>query len=159
MVKVSRDKMRHGVVTEQVNHRTYGVQFDASAVTTYYDVDKIEQVGEAPDVNPIEESEVAIKHDQDKNRLELIPPEAIDAMGRAFTYGAKKYADHNWVNGFPWERIIGSAMRHLNDFRKGVDIDEESGLHQLDCLIANVAMLIAHVEGDLGHDNRRKTNH
>ena len=95
------------------------------------------------------------KHDTGKNRLELIPPEAIEDMGRAFTYGAKKYADHNWAKGFEWERLIGSAMRHLNDFRKGIDIDEESGLHQLDCLSANVAMLIAHVQSNLGTDNRR----
>lgn len=155
MVQVTRDKARHGKITEQVNDRTFGVLFDAAAAVAYYDIDKITPVIDTS--VPEENTNVAVKYDQDKNRLELIPPEAIEAMGRAFTYGAKKYADHNWVNGFPWERIIGSAMRHLNDFRKGVDIDEESGLHQLDCLIANVAMLIAHVEGDLGHDNRRKT--
>jgi len=36
------------------------------------------------------------KDDQDKVRMELIPPEMMEAVGDILTVGAKKYADRNW---------------------------------------------------------------
>lgn len=152
MVQVSRDKMRHGEVKEVLNSRTCGVQFDASSTVVYYDLDKITSVGE------VEPSVVdsAVKHDTGKNRLELIPVSGIEGIGRAMTFGAKKYAAHNWANGFDYSRLIGSAMRHLLAWMSGQDKDSESGLSHLDHLGACVVMLIAHETEGLGNDDRRK---
>lgn len=99
------------------------------------------------------------KHDTGKNRLELIPSSAIDAMGRAFTYGSRKYNDHNWSEGFDWDRLVGALMRHLNAWRAGQDKDLESGLSHLDHVLACAAMLSAHEQEGLGNDNRRKTTY
>lgn len=179
-VEVSRDKERMGSVSVVQPETSFVVMdddpelgnqiFNNSRIrpaTTELDTtqihirepDSFNHLDIGPDsVMYVSELETATKHNAGKIRLELIPPSAIDAMGRAFTYGAEKYADYDWAKGFDWEVLIGSASRHFNDFRKGNDIDEESGLHQLDLLMANIAMLIAHVEEGLGNDNRRKTN-
>lgn len=37
-----------------------------------------------------------LKYDGDKPMLDLIPPEAIMAIGRVMTYGAQKYGPNNW---------------------------------------------------------------
>lgn len=36
------------------------------------------------------------KDDNGKNRLDLIPPEVILALGQVMTYGAGKYGANNW---------------------------------------------------------------
>lgn len=106
----------------------------------------------------MKKSKGGTKHDQDKIRLELIPASALNAMGRAFTYGSIKYEDHNWANGFDWDRLVGALMRHTNAWRSGENKDPESGLSHLDHVLACAAMLSAHEQEGLGNDNRRKTN-
>jgi len=155
MVQVTRDKQRHGTIQEIVNNRTVGIKFDSAENTAYFDVDRIEAGIVVDDL--FEENDVAIKHDNNKPRLELIPASGIDAAGRAMTYGSKKYADHNWANGFDWDRLTGSLMRHLQAWRSGEDVDPESGLNHVDHICANSMMLAAHVNEGLGNDNRRKT--
>lgn len=105
------------------------------------------------------ELNVATKYDDGKNRLELIPISGIEGIGRAMTFGSKKYADHNWANGFDYSRLVGSAMRHLFAWTRGQDKDPESGLSHLDHLGACVVMLIAHETERLGKDDRRKTDY
>ncbi len=102
-------------------------------------------------------NDTAQKFDGEKNRMELIPASAIEALGRAMTYGSRKYDDHNWANGFEWDRLVGSLLRHMNAWRAGQDLDPESGLSHIDHVLANAAMLAAHIEEGLGNDNRRKT--
>lgn len=53
------------------------------------------------------------KADENKIRLELIPPELIFSVGTVLTFGAKKYRDRNWEIGMKWSRPFGAAMRHL----------------------------------------------
>lgn len=155
MVQVTRDKARHGKITEQVNDRTFGVLFDAAAAVAYYDVDKITPVIDTS--VPEENTNIAVKYDQQKTRIELIPASAIEAAGRAFTFGATKYSEHNWANGFEWDRLVGSTLRHINAWRSGEDTDPESGLSHLDHALATLMMLKAHEAEGLGNDNRRKT--
>src|SRR5690606_30022219 len=58
-------------------------------------------------------SEEGVKYDQEKERLDLIPFEAIFALGKVLTYGAQKYTNRNWEKGMDWGRLFGAAMRHL----------------------------------------------
>lgn len=37
-----------------------------------------------------------LKYDDGKPRLDLVPPEAVMALGRVLTYGAEKYAPNSW---------------------------------------------------------------
>lgn len=83
------------------------------------------------------------KEDIGKTRLDLIPTKAIELIGQAFTHGAAKYGAHNYRKGVDYSRLYGAALRHLNAFWGGEDIDEDSGLHHLALAGAETCMLIA----------------
>src|SRR5881227_328171 len=68
------------------------------------------------------------KFDKLKNRLELIPPEAIEELGWVYTFGAQKYADNNWMRGMDYTRIIGAIKRHVLEIEKSIDRDPEWNL-------------------------------
>lgn len=69
----------------------------------------------------------AIKHDQDKAMLELLSPSWIMGVGRVLTFGARKYAAHNWRKGLKRSKVIGAALRHIFDYLRGEDDDPETG--------------------------------
>ena len=96
----------------------------------------------------------AARFDAGKVRLELVPAEAVEAMGRVFTHGSQKYDDWNWAKGFPWLQPYASLMRHLMAWHRGENIDPESGLPHLDHAITNLAMLITFRERGIGQDTR-----
>jgi hypothetical protein len=60
--------------------------------------------------------------------MELLDPEFLEDVSKVLTFGAKKYADHNWRKGISVGRLIGAAMRHLMAIVRGEDNDPESGL-------------------------------
>jgi len=62
--------------------------------------------------------EVGDKFDKDKNRLDLIPAEAIEAAGWILTHGAKKYTERNWQKGIKYGKIYGALQRHLKEIGK-----------------------------------------
>ena len=97
-----------------------------------------------------------LKHDGEKLRLELIPPELLAATARGLGYGARKYSAGNWASGdgFEWSRLYGALLRHLNAFWSGEDIDAESGNHHLDHAACMLAFLVAHVQRQRGRDDR-----
>ena len=97
-----------------------------------------------------------LKFDQEKIRLELIPPEFLWATGRGLTYGARKYSPGNWATGegFEWSRLYGGLLRHLTQWNGGEDIDSESGNHHLDHACCMLAFLVAHVARQKGVDDR-----
>lgn len=81
-----------------------------------------------------------VKYDHAKNRVELVPPEAIEAMGAAFTYGAAKYSPDNWRKCDDPKRYQGATFRHYLALARGEAYDPESGLHHLCHLLASAAM-------------------
>ena len=95
-----------------------------------------------------------VKHDAGKNRLELIPPEAVWGLGEVLTFGAVKYGDHNWAKGMKWSRVFGAAMRHLWKWWWTKKPDEETGLSHLKHVLCCVAFLIAYEERKVGEDDR-----
>ena len=96
-----------------------------------------------------------LKHDATKNRLDLVPPELVLAVGAVMTYGAEKYDDHNWAGGMRWSRLIAASLRHLMEFNAGVDIDSESGLPHLAHAATCIGFLIAYAKNGWGEDDRR----
>ncbi len=98
----------------------------------------------------------AVKHDEGKPALALIPHEAIWEIGKAFSFGAQKYGDHNWRAGFQWIRLSSAALRHITLWAGGKNIDDESGLSHMAHAGACVCMLIAHEKSGLGTDDRYK---
>ena len=75
--------------------------------------------------------EAAQKLDQEKPRMELLDPYFLDQVARVLTFGANKYAAHNWRKGLAISRTLGATYRHLNAFNAGEDIDAETGLSHL----------------------------
>ena len=73
----------------------------------------------------------AMKFDQDKLPLHLLSTEAMNQVAAVLAFGAKKYAAHNWRDGFVWSRPLSAAMRHITAFNDGEDKDPESGLSHL----------------------------
>ena len=95
-----------------------------------------------------------VKKDDGKPRVDLVPPQAVLAAARAFTFGAKKYSPWNWMKGLEWLRLYAAVLRHLYEWFIGVTVDKESGLHPLDHAIASLMMLQVHDELKLGKDDR-----
>lgn len=82
-----------------------------------------------------------LRHNKGKNRLELVPPELIEGVGKVLTMGASKYADRNWELGMSWGTVIGCLKRHLMAFEKGIDYDAESGELHIDHVLTNALFL------------------
>ena len=99
----------------------------------------------------------AIKHDADKTRLDLLDPLAIEGLGRVLTFGAKKYADHNWRGGFKYSRLLGALLRHTFAIIRGEDNDPESGLPHVDHLGCCWMFLSNHMKTKPELDDRWKS--
>ena len=91
-------------------------------------------------------SDVGIKHDDGKNRYDLLPPEALDEITKVFTFGAKKYVPRNWEKGIPYGRVFAAMMRHMWAWWGGEDDDPETGLSHLSHAGCNLFFLLAFVK-------------
>lgn len=83
-----------------------------------------------------------VKQDSFKLRMDLIPPEAEEALAQILTYGAKKYAPRNWEKGISADRVYAALRRHLLGWIKGEPIDAESGFSHLDHALCCLAFLV-----------------
>jgi hypothetical protein len=86
-----------------------------------------------------------------------LPLEALAAAAASFEYGAQKYSNRNWEKGLPWQQMIDSLRRHLDDFERGHNLDDGpngSGLHQVCMIMASAMMLSASVIRGIGEDDR-----
>jgi hypothetical protein len=63
--------------------------------------------------------------------MSLIDPSFLTGVAQVLTFGANKYGKHNWRNGIHISRLVDAALRHINAFNSGLDLDEESGLEHL----------------------------
>lgn len=91
------------------------------------------------------------------NYFRQVPLEAVAAASAALEYGAKKYAHRNWEKGLPWQQMIDSLKRHIDDFERGRDYDDGedgSDLHQVCMIMASAMMLSASVIREIGTDDR-----
>ena len=70
-----------------------------------------------------------IKHDNVKNRLELLEPAFIQGVGKIITFGAEKYSAHNWkkAEADDIDRIKGALLRHIMEYLNGNIVDSETG--------------------------------
>jgi len=128
-------------------------------------VDSIEDfgLGHPDDINEIHKKNIArmkkaVKHDENKNRMDLLPPKALKGIGEIFTFGAKppKYTPHNYKEngGLDWTRVLAACYRHLNAWNDGEDNDNESGKSHLYHAGCCIMMLIDLVDSGIGKDTR-----
>lgn len=88
------------------------------------------------------------KNDEEKIRMDLIPPTAIKALATVLTHGAKKYGDNNWMEGIKFRRIYAAMQRHLTAYREGESIDFDSRIPHLWLAFCELAFLIHYEERD-----------
>ena len=89
--------------------------------------------------------------------MKQLPLEALAVGATALEYGAKKYADRNWEKGLPWQQMIDSLKRHIDDFERGHDYDngpDGSGLPHICMIMAGAMMLSTSVVRKIGEDDR-----
>lgn len=84
-----------------------------------------------------------VKHDQDKLRMDLISPIALEEIAKVLTFGAKKYDAWNWSKGISFSRLLAATLRHTFAYMKGVDTDPESGISHISHAMVNL-MFLAH---------------
>jgi len=92
------------------------------------------------------------KLDEGKPDYFLIPPNALNEVVRALTYGAKEHdsddlnQEPNWKSVKNLERrFYSAAQRHQNAYRRGEKIDsgeKGSNCHHLDCAIAKLLFVL-----------------
>lgn len=113
----------------------------------------------------VEKSEVGIRFDKGKVRMDLLDPRFLDMLGQIMTeypdirldlipkclfvelgkvyvHGAVKYSDRNWEKGLAFSRVIGPIYRHLVKWLRGERLDEELGTHHLAQVIWNCVALM-----------------
>ena len=86
-----------------------------------------------------------------------LPLEALAAGAAALEYGAKKYENRNWEKGLPYQQMIDSLKRHIEDFERGRDYDSDeggSGLPHVALIMSSAMMLCASVIRGIGADDR-----
>lgn len=75
---------------------------------------------------PTEFRSISIKGGQKGVKLErfdLIPAGPLAELARHYGVGAKKYAEHQWRQGYEWSKSIAAIGRHYTDFMAGKDYD------------------------------------
>lgn len=100
--------------------------------------------------------EEATRLDAGKNQLSLISPIAIEAMGKILSFGSIKYGKHNWRKGMKWSRCIDSLKRHLLEFEKCNDTDEETKELHIAHVMVNAMFLVEYFYTHKNLDDRFK---
>lgn len=103
----------------------------------------------------------ADRYNSGKVMMELLDFDALQGLAQVLTFGAQKYAAHNWRKGLPVEETLGSMLRHIAAIQRGEDIDPESGLPHIDHVGCNWMFLsnyFKHPELYKNFDNRWKPN-
>ena len=95
----------------------------------------------------------AVKHDQGKVRMDLVPPAAIWALAEVYTVGAAKYGAHNWRKGMIWARIFAAILRHIWAWAMGEETDPEDGLSHLAHAMWGLVTLMEYKRLGLGVDD------
>ena len=97
-----------------------------------------------------------IKYDKEKSRVDLLDAEWMISVADVLTFGAGKYAAHNWRGGISYSRLIGAALRHLFAIMRGEDIDPESGLPHVSHLSCCAMFLFSMMRHRSDLDDRYK---
>jgi len=94
-----------------------------------------------------QEPKEGVKHDSGKPMMSLLDSEWKEGVARVMTFGAKKYAAHNWRKGISVSRLLDAAYRHQDAFNKGEDLDPESGeshLFHASCCLQFASWMVKH---------------
>lgn len=102
----------------------------------------------------IHTSETGGRKGRKEERYSLIPPGPLAALARVYSYGSEKYEDWNYARGYPYSWSMDSLIRHVEAFRRGENIDPESGRPHLAHAAWHCFTLMFFQEKGLGTDDR-----
>ena len=94
------------------------------------------------------------KYDLGKSMMSLLPFEALRAVGDVLTYGANKYAAHNWRKGMKWSRVSDAMLRHYERYSLGEERDPDTGMLHTAHLACNALFLLSYQLLGIGEDDR-----
>lgn len=94
-----------------------------------------------------------LRYDDGKNRLDLLPPEWVLALGKVSTKGSIKYAPRNWEQGMKWSKVWGPLLRHAFAWLGGQKIDKETGCHHLALVAWNALALMTYEMRGIGEND------
>lgn len=67
--------------------------------------------------------------------VKFLVPQWLECVSKVADFGARKYADDNWMKGLSIREVLASLERHKLKLEKGEELDDESGLPH-ECHIA-----------------------
>lgn len=88
-----------------------------------------------------------LKYDTGKIRYSLIPVKGLADVGKVLTFGAEKYEAESWREIEDKSRYMDALIRHVEQFRAGEIMDEESGLNHMAHVAVNALFLLEFSEG------------
>lgn len=97
------------------------------------------------------------KDDGNKPMMDLLDPAFLEGTAKVLTFGAKKYAPHNWRKGIKVSRLIAACLRHLTAIMRGEDLDPETKLHHGYHLACEVMFLTSMLTTRKDMDDRYRT--
>lgn len=101
-----------------------------------------------------------LRFNKGKINLSYCPTSAIAAIASTLQTNSEesggKYPRDNWRKGMSWTVVINCLMRHLEDFRNGVDIDPEDGIPTIWKVATNAAFLVEYTKTCPELDDRFK---
>lgn len=100
--------------------------------------------------------EPAVKYDNEKPSLDLLPSHSLEQIAKVLDFGAEKYGKYNWMAGMSWSRLLGATLRHIFKFISGEDIDKESNLPHLAHAGSCILFLLWYTEHRNQFDDRYK---
>jgi hypothetical protein len=108
--------------------------------------------------------EKALRHNNAKARMDLLPWDAILELANHYTNSMRKYPDRNWEKGLEWNKGCAASMsRHLAKWSMGEDFETETlpdgtdftTYHDL-AMAWNAIALVAYRLRGIGVDDRPK---
>jgi hypothetical protein len=85
----------------------------------------------------------------------LIPPEFLWELAKHYGVGARKYDRKNWEKGYAWSLSLDASQRHLNQWLRGEDFDQETMTNHLICAIWHLIALYTFDWREIGTDDIR----
>lgn len=87
-------------------------------------------------------------------RMDMIPVEALQEIGKNYGFGASKYGRDNWLKGYEWSLSYAALLRHLTAFWGGESQDPEGDFHHLAAVCFHAIALMMFEKHGLGTDDR-----
>ena len=89
-----------------------------------------------------------------KLRWDLLPLQEIEDIVKVYTAGAEKYGPNNWQHlEDGYNRYKAALFRHLLEYEKGNEIDEETGCKHLAQLAWNAIAMLYYDKHNKGLNN------